>query len=113
MATWKDVQRIARRLPDVQETTSYGQPCFKLAGTLFAWMSPHERGALVVRVDADEQSLIAAARPELFFVTPHYRGYGSVLIRLEEATARDLEDPIEQSYRLVLESKKRKRRKAK
>jgi hypothetical protein len=32
-----------------------------------------------------------------------------VLIRLEAATARDLADAIEQSYRLVLASKKRKR----
>jgi len=73
-------------------------------------MSPHEPAALVVRVDPDEQSIIAAARPELFFVTPHYRGYGSVLVRLEAATARDLAQPIEHSYGLVLASKKRKRR---
>src|ERR1700737_3138392 len=43
------------------------------AGARVAWISPHEPGALVVRVDPDEQSLIAAASPELFFVTPHYR----------------------------------------
>jgi len=110
MASWIDVRRIARRLPDAEETTSYGKPCFKIAGKLFAWMSSHEPGALVVRVDPDEQSLVAAARPELFFVTPHYRGYGAVLLRLEMATTRDLADPIEQSYRLVLASKKRKRR---
>jgi len=109
MASWIDVRRIARRLGDAEETTSYGKPCFKVAGKSFVWMSPHEPGALVIRVDPDEQSLIAAARPELFFVTPHYRGYGSVLIRLEAATARDLAEAIEQSYRLVLASKKRKR----
>jgi hypothetical protein len=111
MASWNDVRRIARRLEGAEETTSYGQPCFKLSGKLFAWMSTHEKGALVVRVDAEEQSLIAVARPDLFFVTPHYRGYGAVLLRLSEASARDLADPIEQSYRLVLASKKRKRNK--
>jgi hypothetical protein len=110
MASWSDVRRIARWLPKAEETTTYGEPCFKVAGKLFAWMSTHEPGALVVRVDPDEQSLIAAARPELFFVAPHYRGYGAVLIRLEMAVARDLADPIEQSYRLVVASKKRKRR---
>jgi hypothetical protein len=72
MARWIDVRRIARRLPNVEETTSYGKPCFKIAGKLFARMSPHQPGALVVRVD--------------------------------------LADAIEQSYRLVLASKKRKRR---
>jgi hypothetical protein len=34
-----------------------------------------------------------------------------VLLRLSEASARDLAEPIEQSYRLVLASKKRKRNK--
>jgi hypothetical protein len=109
MASWSDVRRIARRLGDAEETTSYGKPCFKVGGKLFAWMSPHEPGALVVRVDPGEQSLVSAARPDLFFVTPHYRGYESVLIRLEAAMASDLAEPIEQSYRLVLASKKRKR----
>ena len=111
MATWNDVRRVARRLRDVEETTSYGEPCFKLAGKLFVWMSTHEKGALVVRVDAEEQELIAAARPDLFFVTPHYRGYGSVLLELRKAAASDLVEPIERSYRLVLASKKRKRQK--
>jgi hypothetical protein len=109
VASWIDVRRFARRLPGSEETTTYGKPCFKVAGKLFAWMSPHEPGALAVRVDADDQVLIAAARPDLYFVTPHYQGYGTVLLRLEAASVRDLAEPIEQSYRLVLASKKRKR----
>jgi hypothetical protein len=62
MASWNDVRRIARRLEDAEETTTYGKPCFKLAGKLFVWMSPHEEGALVVRVEAEEQSLASKKR---------------------------------------------------
>ena len=110
MASWSDVRRIARRLEGAEETTTFGEPCFKVSKKLFAWMSTHERGALAVRIEVEDQPLMVAARPELFFITPHYQGYGAVLIRLKTAPARDLTDPIEQSYRLVLlASKKRKR----
>jgi len=108
MATWRDVRRIVRRLESVEESTCFGEPCFRVKGKLFAWMSTHEKGALAVRVHPDEQELIAAARPKLFFVTDHYRGHGSVLMRLKEAVARDLTGPIEESYRLALAIRKRK-----
>ena len=112
MATWRDVRRIAGRLENVEESTCFGEPCFRVKRKLFAWMSTHEKDALAVRVDPDEQELIVAARPRLFFVTPHYRGYGAVLVRMKEATARDLAGPIEESYRLTLASRKRKARRA-
>ena len=67
-----------------------------------------KRAALAVRVDPDDQELIAAARPKLFFVTDHYRGHGSVLIRLREAEGRHLTGPSEESYRLTLAMRKRK-----
>src|SRR5438105_8573484 len=104
MATWRDVRRMAGRLENVEESTCFGEPCFRVKRKLFAWMSTHEKDALAVRVDPDEQELIVAARPRLFFVTPHYRGYGAVLVRMKEATARDLAGPIEESYRLTLAS---------
>lgn len=108
MATWRDVRRIARRLENVEESTCFGEPCFRVKGKLFAWMSTHEKGALAVRVDPEEQELIAAARPKIFFVTDHYRGHGSVLIRLNKAAVRDLTGPIEESYRLAVAPRKRK-----
>ena len=109
MASWSDVRRIARRLEGAEEATTFGEPCFRVSKKLFAWMSTHEPGALAVRVELEDQPLMVAARPKLFFVTPHYQGYGAVLIRLAAAAARDLTGPIEQSYRLVLAARKRKR----
>jgi hypothetical protein len=39
--------------------------------------------AIIVRCDLEEKPLLMEARPEILFETPHYRGYGAMLIRLE------------------------------
>jgi hypothetical protein len=44
-------------------------------GKLFVWMSPHEKGALCVRVDPDEKDFLIRSNPEVYFSTPHYEGY--------------------------------------
>jgi hypothetical protein len=84
MASWTDVQKIAAKLEGVEESTSYRHPCLKVLGKTFVSMSPHEPGALVVRVPVDLVDAMIAGRPETFFLTPHYEGYGLVLVRLAQ-----------------------------
>jgi len=96
--TWDDVRRIAEALPEVEESTSYRQPCFKTGGKTFVNLSPHEPGALVVRVPPELQAAMVKGRPELFFITPHYRGYGTVLIRLDEVKKKDLQAAVQDAY---------------
>jgi len=52
--------------------------------------------ALVVRCDLDEKPFLLEARPDILFETPHYHGYGALLIRLEA--------PLEDVRELVLDS---------
>ena len=40
MATWDTVRELASSFPGVEESTTYGQPAFKVKGKLFAWVSP-------------------------------------------------------------------------
>jgi hypothetical protein len=95
---WSDVLRIGLALPGVEESTSYRQPCLKLRGRTFANMSPSEPGALVVHIPLEEQPLRVAARPDVYFVTPHYEGYGCVLLRLERVDEDELAGAIEDAW---------------
>ena len=61
------------------QNTVYRNPAFKVRGKSLAWMSPHEKGALVTRADPDEIPLLIAANPDLYFTTPHYEGHPMVL----------------------------------
>jgi hypothetical protein len=110
---WDEVRDLALTLPEVEESTSWGHPAVKVRGTWFAGLSPHKEadGALVIRCDPDERPLMLAGEPELFYVTPHYRNYPSVvLVRLEAATAESLRDRLEDAWQLATERAKRRRR---
>ncbi len=101
MATWEDVQRLAGEFPDTEESTVYGKPALKVRGKSVAWMSPHEAGALVTRVDPEELPFLLASKPDLYFTTLHYEGSPMVLIRLEAASEEELRERISDSYDLA------------
>jgi hypothetical protein len=101
MADWETVREIAGSFPEAEESTTYGQPAFKVGGKLFAWLSPDRAadGALAVRVDPDEKDLLLASS-ESSFQTPHYDGHPIVLIDLRRTTKSELAERIEDSWLL-------------
>jgi hypothetical protein len=101
VATWRTVRSVALALPEAEEGTSYRQPAFRVRGKVFAAMSPHEDGALVVRVDPDERPLLIATRPDVLYVTAHYEAYPRLLVRLAAADPGELEERITDSWLLA------------
>ena len=102
MADWDTVREIASTFPGADESTTYGQPAFKVGGKLFAWISPDRRadGALALRIDLDEKELAIAASSGVFFQTAHYEGHPILLVRLELVGEAELEERIEESWLL-------------
>ncbi|MGH3132213.1 MAG: MmcQ/YjbR family DNA-binding protein [Gaiellaceae bacterium] len=101
MTDWQTVRELASAFPEVEESTSYAQqPALRVRKKLFAWMSPHEIGALCVRVDPDEKQLILESNPETYFTTPHYAGYPALLIRFEHIGRDELAERIEDAWLL-------------
>src|SRR6476660_9217729 len=109
MSTWEDVRRIASALPDVEDTTTYGQPCFKINGRPFVNTGRVE-GAIVTRAPVDERDLLIAARPDAYFVTPHYLGWEAVLVRLDAVDEDELAGRLEDSYAFIRDKPKRRKR---
>jgi hypothetical protein len=105
VATWADVRKLALALPETEESTTYRKPAFKVAGKIFAWESPHQHGALVLRCDPGERPLMIEARPEMFFVIPHYEAHPMVLVNVEEADGEELRERIEESWLLAAPTK--------
>ena len=109
MPTWDDVRRIALALPGVEESTTHGHPAFKVNGRSFVNRS-RENGAIYLPRPQDEVDLLLRARPDVYFVTPHYDGWG-VLLRLDAADEDELAGALEDAYAFQRDKKPLRRRK--
>lgn len=55
---------------------------------------------LVVKCGDDERDFRLQADPETFFVTDHYRGYPTLLVRLTKVGVTELREVLEKAWRL-------------
>src|SRR5258706_4012023 len=97
---WQKIVEIARQLPGVEESTSYGTRALKVKGQLMVRMK-EDGETLVVRVDFYERQLLMDSEPETFFITDHYRDYPAVLIRLARIDDEQLAERLEAAWRFV------------
>ncbi|CAB4934671.1 MAG: MmcQ/YjbR family DNA-binding protein [Actinobacteria bacterium] len=113
MATWADVERLATALPSVEESTSWGNRCWKVAGKTFVWVRPlgkkdradlgddaPDGEILGVRVaDEGEKAELLAAEPEVCFTIPHFDGFPAVLVRLDDVAEDLLAELVDDAWR--------------
>ena len=99
MPTWDDVVRIATALPEVVETTSYGTPSLKVRRKGFARLRTEAEGGLMVRCPMEEKEALLASGDPAFYTTPHYDGYGSILVDLDAIDEQRLSELIEDAWR--------------
>jgi hypothetical protein len=92
------LRRIALALPGVEEGLSYGTPGFMVRGRFLARLW-EDGETLVVKCGDDERDFRMKANPKTFFVTDHYRGYPTVLVRLPRVTREDLKEVLEEAWR--------------
>ena len=85
---------LARELPEVEESTSWGSPALKVRGKTFAGLSRHQ-GAMWARCDRDERPLLVASKPDVYRLTPHFEGSPAyLLIWLEHAEEEDVRERL-------------------
>jgi hypothetical protein len=98
------VRRIAIELPDVEESTTYGSPCFKARGKLMTCIAIHrsaEPDSLAVRVDIDSRAEMIADDPAVYYLTDHYVNYPFVLVRMKRIQPAALKDLLGGAWRLA------------
>jgi hypothetical protein len=100
MADWEDVVAIAKELPGVEESLTYGTPSLKVKGKFMCRLRT-DPDALVVRVlDLGDREALLQGQPKVFFSTPHYDGHPYVLVRLGKVGKRQLRELIEDAWRI-------------
>ncbi len=99
MPTWEDVVRIATALPEVEESTSYGTPSLKVRRKGFARLRTEAEGGLMVKCPMEEKEALLASGDPAFYTTPHYDGYGAILVDLDAIDEERLAELIDQAWR--------------
>lgn len=100
MPTLEDVRRLVAELPETEEKPSYGTPGFRVRKKLIA-RARDDGATLVMRIDYGEREALMAMEPDTFFITPHYREYPFVLIRLATVDPEELRALIVDAWRTL------------
>ena len=109
---FEDVEAIARALPDVEVTTTWGQPALKVRGKMFACIASHksaEPNTLAVRMDFADRDALIQEEPETYYLKEHYVGYPCVLVRLSRVHPEALRDLVVGAHRYVSAKAAKKR----
>jgi hypothetical protein len=98
------VRKIGLELPGVEDSTAYGNLALKAHGKLLACVPTNrsaEPDSLVVKVDLNDRAQLLAEAPDVYYVTEHYVGYPTVLVRLSRVDADVLRDLLRMAYKFV------------
>ena len=109
--TFKTVEAIGRTLPDVEVTTTWGQPALKVRARLDECIASHksaEPNSLVVMMDFAARDALLEEDNDTYYLKEHYVNYPCVLVRLARVHADALRDLIIGAHRFVSAKAKRK-----
>ena len=103
-SSFKAVESIGRTLPDVEVTTTYGQPALKVRGRMFACIASNksaEPNTLVVMMDFADRDALLEDDPATYYLKEHYVNYPCILVRLSRVRADALRDLVTGAHRFV------------
>lgn len=108
---FKLVESIGRTLPDVEVTTTWGQPTLKVGGRMFVCIASHksaEPDTLVVMMDFADRDALIDDDPDTYYLKDHYVSYPCVLVRLSRVHPDALRDLVAGAHRYVSAKSKKK-----
>ena len=100
MPTWRDAIAIAKALPQVDVSTWYGTPGLKVAGKGFARLRTEAEGGLVLMCSLEEKERLLESGEPAYYTTPHYDGFGAIIVNLSKIDRDALRELIVQSWRI-------------
>ena len=96
----------ARRLHEVERSSSYGTPALKVNDVAFARLLDPQ--TLVLQCPLEQKVLLMEISPDIYFDTDHYVGHEAVLVRLSAISDEELSLRLEDAWRFKAGSDKQK-----
>lgn len=102
---WDKLVELGKQLPGVTLDTWYGTPALKVAGKGFCRLKEDGKDVVFVLDSTDEQAALCDAKPAVYYITDHYRGWASILARLAKLTIGEAKVRLELAWRLKAPNK--------
>jgi hypothetical protein len=97
---FEQVRNIALSLPEVEESTSYGTPAFKIRKKqILRLLEDSER--VVINCSELYRYALVKENPDAFSIPPHYQNYDLVVVRLETVDTKEFRELLTESWRVV------------
>lgn len=97
--------------PGCKKDAGDGREVVRVVGKVLAYLASHERSRpgglpaneefVIVRIDFDRREHLLELNPEAFFVTPHYKNYPGIIVRLSTVDKKQFRDLLVNAWRLV------------
>lgn len=97
--TKADLKTIALSFPGASESTSYGQPSFKVEKKFFTRLRDEDTSIVLMVDSMDERDHLIEADPKTYFITDHYKNYPTVLVRIARLDKAMLRKLLERRWR--------------
>jgi len=100
--------------PGCEKEPDGGREVVRVNGKVLAYLAINERSRpsgvpgnerfVIVRVDLERREHLLELNPKAFFVTPHYKNYPGVIVRLSTVDQTQLRGLLVDAWRLVAPS---------
>ncbi len=98
--TYAAAEKIALALPGVEAATSYGMPALRVQKKFLARLREPDVMVLTA-IDDVEKEFLLATQPDTFFITDHYAGHPTILIRLSQVDCAQLKEMFARSWHRI------------
>lgn len=98
--TWAQLCKLGRQLPEVRESTWYGTPSLAVRGKSFLRLKENRQDVVFMLDSVEEQEFLIGVRPDVYYITDHYRGYPSVLARLRALRVGECRARLQNAWRI-------------
>ena len=98
--SWDKAQAFALSLPGTALITSYGKPAVGIAANRRAFAYPGRESAtsFAVALDVDTIEMLKETEPETYWQSPHYQGWGAVLVRYDSPDPTRVREMIARAH---------------
>jgi hypothetical protein len=103
--------KLGASLPGIKASSGARGIALKLQGKLVACTAINrsaEPNTLMVCIDFPVRDALLGTQPDIYYMTAHYRGYATVLVRLAKISHTELRKLLEQAVQFVGAQQRRK-----